>query len=700
MNYRNTPYLRLMAPFVLGTALGGAADYFPTFLFWTLIATLVTTMVLAIRRYRYRYRWVFGMCLYCCLFLGGFFLIVQHDERHVNDHFSQEMPTPGFVSGTIYESPSHGNKVRVMMHVDALGISPDSMLSASGNLMVYFDSSKVSLQLKYGDKICFRGNISEIEAVQNPYAFDYKRYLHFQNIHFQCFAKGDVIQILSIGNGSPIWSAAYKCRNHLLTVLQKHFPGQNEYAVASALMLGYKEDLPDELREAYAETGSMHALAVSGTHVGMLYMGIFLLTQQLRLRGRWRLLETALILLSIWGFTFLTGATPSVLRASLMFSIYMIGKAFWRNTSAWNVLPASAYLLLLINPYFLFHLGFQLSYTAVAGMVFFYPRLYKLFPPGPKWVDYGLKVLLVGVSAQLGTLPLTLFYFNQFPVYFWLAGWIVILGAAMVLWGGALLILLDAISQSLALWPGKLMNLLLTSLNKSIVCIQQLPGSLIVGVWIPAWVAMSLYFAIILLGALLVWRRARWLAAFLVLMTLLGLYRITSLAKKQEQKSIIVYQVNKQKRLLDFFDGRSLYTLSDTLSKKQEDFAAKSNRTTCGIIHHHSIMIDEPNKFKSDNLIYEKPFVQFYNQKLVLLDDSVNLPNDGMPAISVHAIILSKSPHLSVKQCREKFPCSIVVFDASNYSKTIERWQQECESNGWPYHDIRKQGAWVYQIRQ
>ncbi len=313
-----------------------------------------------------------------------------------------------------------------------------------GNLLLFLQIDPQSEALRYGDRVVIRATVRPTEPPKNPHVFDYSRYLHFQNIHFQAFVKPDSLVRLSSGHGNFIWRAAFSCREKLLALLHEHFPTQDEYAVASALLVGYKDDLSDDLRTAYAETGSMHALAVSGTHVGFLYVGLFFLLQRLRLRGRWgRLVENVVLLSAIWAFTFLTGATASVLRASVMFSTYLLGKAMFRDASVWNVLAASAFGLLIYNPYFLFDAGFQLSYAAVAGMVFFYPRFYRVSPILPKWADYAWQVLLVGFAAQLGTLPLSLYYFHQFPVFFWLAGWVVVFGGAVFMAGGAALVVLD-----------------------------------------------------------------------------------------------------------------------------------------------------------------------------------------------------------------------------------------------------------------
>lgn len=693
MNPHAVPYLRFLIPFAIGVAWGGCVDApIPRLGLGLLLATLVAVW-LANQKFSYRYRWVFGGYIHLLLLLGGYWLTVRHNEIRQPDHFSAFAANGRYFVGTVYEAPSKGAKSKVPLRVEAIGYSPDSMRPVTGNLLVFLDLTPDTDSIRYGDRLGFRATARATEPPKNPHAFDYKRYLHFQNIHFQAFVKPDSLVRLSSGNGYALWRGAYGCRDRLLTLLRQHFPTQDEYAVASALLVGYKDDLSEDLRAAYAETGSMHALAVSGTHVGMLYVGLMFLMGLFKFRGRWKLLEAALILLAIWGFTFLTGATASVLRASVMFSTYLLGKVFWREASAWNVLPASAFGLLLYNPYFLFDVGFQLSYAAVAGMVFFYPRVYRLLPPMPRWQDECAKVLLVGFAAQLGTLPLTLYYFNQFPTYFWLAGWIVVFGGAVFLWGGVVLVFLDAFVPTLGDWVGTALYYMVFWMNKIIFFIQSLPGSVVRNIWVSGWAVAALFACVGLLGATMVYRRGEYIAAFCGVMALLGAYRITTLWEKQTQRTIVVYHVNKQ-RLIDFFDGDCAISLMDSLTRKQENFSAQANRTASGIRTHQAMNFAETAPAFSANLLVDLPFVQFFKEKMALVDDPRWVESGRAQPVPVDVLLLSKSPKVSVAACRERFPCQIVVFDASNTWRQIERWKKECEAEGWAYHDVRSQGAW------
>jgi competence protein ComEC len=399
-------------------------------------------------------------------------------------------------------------------------------------------------------------------------------------------------------------------------------------------------------------------------------------------------------LAAIWSFTMLTGATASVLRASVMFSLYLAGRALHREASIWNVLASSAFGLLLYNPYFLFDAGFQLSYAAVAGMVFFYPRLYRISPLLPRWADEGWKVLLVGLSAQIGTLPLSLYYFHQFPVYFWLAGWVVVLGGALFLWGGAALVALDALWPVAAGLLGKGLYGMVWAMNWIILAIQRLPGAVVSGIWLPAWAAGLLYLGLVCFAAAWAWRNGRYLTAALVILLALGVCRAIRSVDRAGQHAVIAYAAGKV-RLLDFVSGETAVSLQDSLSPRQIQFTAQANRWALGVRNVRSHPLEADTLIKAGAWAYFPPAIQFAGYRIALIDHHRQLESEGPPQ-PVHTLILSGSPRLELAACLERFPASLVVFDATNRPHQVERWRAECQALNLPFHDIRAQGAWTH----
>ena len=329
-------------------------------------------------------------------------------------------------------------------------------------------------------------------------------------------------------------------------------------------------------------------------------------------------------------------------------------------------------------------------------MVFFYPRMYRMFPPGLRWTDEGLKVLLTGVSAQLGTLPLSLFLFNQFPVYFWLSGWIVVLGGAIFLWGGTLLIMADAVWPKFAEIAGKLLYWMILYMNKIIYAIQNLPLSVVSGIWIPAWAAAAMYVAIFLLGGLIVWRRGGWFVSILGVVTILGCYRVYARAGKQEQKMIAIYHLSRQQRMIDFFDGNQAVTLSDSITRKQDQFAAGGFRTASAIFNRTTVTLSDKTQFQSGNFIQKGPFVGFFNVKMAFFESAYDIRS--LPDFPVDVIILSRNTNISLIRCHKNLKFRTVVSDASNSRKQTEKWRKECAENGWAFHDVKSGGAWVCDL--
>jgi len=156
----------------------------------------------------------------------------------------------------------------------------------------------------------------------------------------------------------------------------------------------------------------------------------------------------------------------------------------------------------------------------------------------------------------------------------------------------------------------------------------------------------------------------------------------------------VIYHINKA-RLIDFMDGDQVFSLSDTLSKKQEGFAALANRTASGMREKTSGYFSETSIFSDRNLLIDLPFVQFFNQKMALVDDVRWVTSGNSPPFPIDVLVLSKSPKISIEECKECFPCALVVFDASNSFRQAERWRKECALKGWAYHDVRTMGAWV-----
>ena len=191
-----------------------------------------------------------------------------------------------------------------------------------------------------------------------------------------------------------------------------------EYAVVSALVAGYTDDLDIETMKAFADTGTLHVLSVSGMHVGIIYYVLNLLLLFLSKHRYGNILRVLILLSFLWLYSMITGMSAAVMRSAAMLSFIIVGKSFNRYVNTYNIIAASIFFLLIMNPFTLMDVGFQLSYISVIGIIWLQPHIYSIFDFNTKWKDEIWKVVSVSIAAQIATFPLGIFYFHQFPNYF------------------------------------------------------------------------------------------------------------------------------------------------------------------------------------------------------------------------------------------------------------------------------------------
>lgn len=691
---RANPFIRLLPPFVLGIA---AAEYAVCTLSPVLLCSglclSVAMLWLAHHPLAYRYRWSFGVCIVLLIFVSGWFRGLLDDERRPKTHFSRNSNPGSYWLAVIEDAPVPGRRLKTPVRVLANGHYPgETNDPCTGNAMLFVSRNAFIDSLRYGDTILFRSSLRPATAPSNPHAFDYARYLHFKDIHHLAYVHEDSLYLCGRNGGQPIWRLALSQRSTLLNLLTKYFQDPGSHAVASALLVGYKEELPDDLEEAYIKTGSMHALAVSGTHVGFVYAGLFLLLRQLRLRGTWkRRIETPLVLAGVWAFTLLTGASAAVLRAACMFSLFMVGRALFRRTSIWNTLAASAFILLWADPDYLYDAGFQLSYAAVAGMVYFYPQMLKRMPVLPVWSKEAVNILVIGIAAQLGTLPLSLYYFHQFPVYFWLAGWVVVIGGAVFLWGGALLILLDSHCAPIADWVGQLLMGIVWVMNSAVMAIQHLPGSIIDGIWFPWWTVAVLYAVIGLASRAIALSKGRLMIYALGILGLISALRLTREMTRLNQKEIIIYQSGRY-NLIDIISARQVYTWCDSIPTKQALFAHQMHRWAQGVRSISTLSSD--SSWITKSLHWEPPLLRFAERTMFILSPETHSATalDTLETVDFFWII--RPTDINVDALLTKHKSAAIILGGGLTRKEVANWQDATAKHQIPCHSVAQGGAW------
>jgi competence protein ComEC len=312
------------------------------------------------------------------------------------------------------------------------GTKADQWESIGLEAQIYFPKNKRLLELRRGDELVVKARINLPDTAKLPGTFDYRAYLKHKNIWFSFYVPE--WQMLHRNQHHDITGHAQTIRFYLSDQLQQLCRHENNAAILQALILGDRSDLDRNLTETFARTGVVHVLAVSGLHVGILYLVFNALLMPLLRFRRSKWLYSVLMLACLWGYAFLSGLTPSVTRATLMFSIVLFGKSISRKNFSWNTMAFSAFLIICWQPFVIFQTGFQLSYAALAGILAFGLPLQRLLKTGDWLADQALGLLVISAAAQLGTLPVSLYYFGQFPNLFFLSNILVIPLITLVLY--------------------------------------------------------------------------------------------------------------------------------------------------------------------------------------------------------------------------------------------------------------------------
>lgn len=568
------PFLRIFFPFAFGILI---AHYFlvPAFIAW-ILAALASGLA-----YFCSYR---SNSTRLCILTKGYFVSIAllFIGVGVTNHWNSCKYDPNFTqidwyTGVVTDhSPIKNNRQKYIVDVDG-GTNQDGYVSIKERIVLVLKDSDHTASIAPGTRIAFDEKPSEIAPPANPGEFDYKRFMDLKAIRYQLYCRKPV----SI---SPLSEHTFRTRllvfrTRLLERLEAQIQSDNEFGVIAALTLGEKDFLTEEIKTGYATTGAMHVLAVSGLHVGIIYMILNLLLKPLSRNTRFRVLKPVLALVFLWTYAFITGLPASVFRATTMFSFIVVGEGLKRKPNTYNSVITSAMVLLLFNPNILFEVGFQLSYLAVLSIIFFQPRLAELYKPKNKAINWAWQLFTVSIAAQLGTSPIGIYYFNQFPTYFWISNFLVIPMAGFILYTTFAYFLLSFFAplSTLIAW---VLRTMVWILNTGISKIENLSGSLIEGLYINSLDVLLYYVLLFSISFVLIFRFKKGIVVALASMLGLLVGNTFQAIETQTQQLIVVHKTSRNP-LISFVNGRehAYYFGGDTLSNYEENILRNTEKS-------------------------------------------------------------------------------------------------------------------------
>ena len=543
----------------------------------------------------------------------------------------------------------------------------------SGTLLVNLSKESTTANFNVNEKILTSTVLQEVKMPLNPYQFNYKTYLKRLGIYHQIYLKNEIV--LAIAQSPTSITAYAETIREALNKRLEQLPFKAiERAFIKALLLGQRQDISSDVYEAYKKAGAVHILAISGLHMGILLLILQFILKPLLYFRHGKFVSLVIILCVLWSFAIIAGLSPSVVRAVTMFSLFAIVKELKRSSNSLNTLAVSAFILLLVRPGFCFDVGFQLSYAAVASIIIVKPILDSWWHLKNKFFDWFLDLLKVSIAAQIGVLPISLYYFHQFPGLFFITNMVVI--------------------------PCLIGILCLGILTLTLIGVYEPPEIL---VYILAWCIQSMN------------RFVKWVAskeAFLfdqisfditaLVISYLILFLLGIFYDKRTFKNLIILGISV---LIFQILTQQIQTLT---SKNSFVIFHKSRHSVFGLqskqhleIHHDLDSITSErmlNDYKigaaittqsSDTLqtLYK------IDNKFLLVVDSLGIYN--FKSVHPQWVLLRQSPKINLNRLIDSLDPELIIWDGSNYKSYQERWKLTCQAKKIPFHQTSEKGAFV-----
>ncbi|WP_317130161.1 ComEC/Rec2 family competence protein [Flavobacterium gawalongense] len=667
------PLARITFGFVLGILLPYYLKPNPKLVFALLfISILFFSISYFLSKKKLNDKVYFGISTYILsFFIGATTLIVHTDYFQKSNyiHYDSIFEKPHLVSVTLREklknSTFNDRYVAIVNRID--------QTESSGRIILNIRKDSLNRQFEIGTLLRIKGTLYKNSPPNNPSQFDYSKYLANKQIYAQLYADASEISVSSEMEKN-IWYYTSKLRTKIIHNLEKSDFNKTELNVAVALIMGQQQDISPEIIRDYQYAGAVHILSVSGLHIGFILLFVTFLLKPLPNTKRGSFIKLIIILASLSLFGLIAGLAPSVVRSVAMFSFVAIGSHLRRSVNVYHTLLVSILLILLFQPSFLFDVGFQLSYMALFFIIWLQPLLASLWLPKNKVSKYIWDILTVSFVAQIGTLPLSIYYFHQFPGLFFVTNLIIIPLLSIVMLLGVVVMLLAAFGY-VPLFLSKPFEWSIFYLNKIINSIASLEQFIIQNIPFNLYFLISFY---LLITTAIIWFKKpsyNKLAMVLISIIILQISFIKNRSDVETQKEWVVFNSKRSTMITERNGGKVTLFANDSILKTSQ----KNNILTTYLIGNFSTL---ETKKRIENTAF------FNGKKIIILDSSGIYSKNMNPDI----LLLTQSPKINLDRLFQTVHPKMVVADASNY-KTIQKyWKATCKKQKIPFHATGEKG--------
>lgn len=678
--FKSTPLLKIIFPYLIGIFYVVNFSVFPQLFFIFFLSSslvIVTFLINHFSKQKTKFKKVsyiisINIFLFSLAHVSFYFYNSKNNKEHYTHYmYSNQQPLIGVVS----EVPVFTDKgMRLVINVNEIKYE-NKWLPVDGKTIIYLKKDSV-LNYNVGDFLFIKSKWSYIPESKNPNEFNYKLYLENKNIFNVIYAQqNQVFKIKNIDSGFSIVLIGEKIKSKTVEALRKSNLSENAISICSALLVGFDDEIDKDVLTSFSHSGTLHILSVSGMHTGVICGIILFLFSLFDKEDKFKKTKCAVIISILILFTTVTGFSPSVLRASVMMSLIILGKTFQKQSNSYNTLLLSAFILLLINPLLIIDVGFLLSYFAVFGIMYLYPILNQTFYTDNKLLKWFWSSCLISLSATIFTLPITLYYFHQFPIWFMFSNLIIIPISLGVMFFAFLIVLLQPV---LFLMPilSKITNSLIFVMIKTSNFTDNSRFGYIDTI---SFEKIDVVFLSLVIIYCLIFIKHKYykygfiLFSICITWILLNIFQNYLTIKENE---IVIFHINKK----SFFGtriGNDFYCNTDSLSSSEfnrfvKPYLLKYNHTN---IHH-----------------INQNCIKFNNVSIV----NITRSTQSKITTSVNYVLISNNSYVNLSSF--DFSKTLIIADCSNNYKTIKKIKKQCAKNHLQFYDVKEKGALVLNI--
>lgn len=594
---------------------------------------------------RFGFRWLFGAGLMA--FIAGLALFAFHYHTSLAA-FAFPQKETDYV-GVVLEIPQEKPK--------SIACNMQVVYPVKKKIVVYVQQSEESFGLSPGDKMMFRATVQPFRNLGNPDDFNYAGFMQMRGFAGSAYISADKWMPMK-EKGFSLFILAQQVRKKIIDFFRSFDLTPDQYAFISALIIGYKGSLSNDIQDAFNASGTSHVLAVSGYHVGVIYLILVYLLGFMGGSQKQRIIKQSVIIAALWVYVFITGLPISVIRSAIMLSVFCLSDIFHKRGFTYNTMAIAAFLILMANPYSFFDLGFQLSFASVFSILYFQPKFSRVYNPKNRYGRYAWQLLVVSLAAQIGVFPLILYYFGTFPSYFFVANVLVVPLTGVIMYAFFPLLAFSALRHihfglfdflyGIARW---VVEFLINFVLEIVYFIETLPYAQLTGIYISMF-QMVVVFAILYAGIkFLQHKKGTALAAALGFACILALSFSRAVNAGEPARWMI-------------FNKPGFTDIGGYQKGKRTAYAAAEN----GFLPHAS-------------------------KRILRLSENRYARVSGEDGFPVDVLILSRDASFSLYQLHKLFRPGIIVLDSSLPRSAANRIGREGGRLGLEIHDVSQMGA-------